>query len=399
MHITSLPNILKMKKYNLLVPLAGRGQRFVDEGFVVPKYMITAHDKHLIDWALSSIDTSECNLIFCLRQDHISNFGVDEIFYKKFGKDIKIVVIDKITDGSVSTCLLAKEHINNELPLYIYTVDVHFKPTFVPSEMNGDGNVLTFKSNNPAYSYVKTNDKGIALLTAEKEVVSSNACVGVYGFKSGEVFVRYAEEMISKNIRTRNEFYITPLYNLMIADGLQITIEEVSDMFIMGTPEEYKFFITRVLNYFGKGAVALVSDHSGFDLKEECKAILDRYNIKWIDLGCFTKKDCDQFDYVSQAIQFIKNSTCTHGIGFCCTGQAVNIAANKTDGIRSALIYDDYAAEYAVKHNCCNFFAIPARVTSADILEEYINTWITTRFEGGRHCARIQKIESSYGHL
>jgi len=68
-----------MKKYNLLVPLAGRGQRFVDEGFVVPKYMITAYDKHLIDWALSSIDTSECNLIFCLRQDHINNFGVDEI--------------------------------------------------------------------------------------------------------------------------------------------------------------------------------------------------------------------------------------------------------------------------------------------------------------------------------
>jgi ribose 5-phosphate isomerase B len=185
----------------------------------------------------------------------------------------------------------------------------------------------------------------------------------------------------------------------MISDGLKVTIEEVSDMFIMGTPEEYKFFTTRVLNYFGKGFVALVSDHSGYELKEECKVILDRYNIKYIDLGCFTKKDCDQFDYVSQAIQFIKNGTCTHGIGFCCTGQAVNTAANKSDGIRSALIYDDYAAEYAVKHNCSNFFAIPSRITSTDILEEYINIWITTRFEGGRHCARIQKIENSYGRL
>lgn len=392
-------NILKMKKYNLLVPLAGRGQRFVDEGYVVPKYMITARDKHLIDWALSSINTDECNLIFCLRQDHISNFGVDEIFRKKFGNDIKIVVIDKITDGSVSTCLLAKEHINNELPLYIYTVDVHFQPIFVPSEMKSDGHVLTFKSNNPAYSYVKTGDDGYGLLTAEKEVVSNNACVGVYGFKTGRMFVQYAEIMIARNLRTRNEFYITPLYNLMIADGLKVTIEEVSDMFIMGTPEEYKFFTTRVLNYFGRGFVALVSDHSGYELKEECKVILDRYNIKWIDLGCFTKKDCDQFDYVSQAIQFIKNGTCTHGIGFCCTGQAVNVAANKTDGIRSALVYDDYAAEYAVKHNCANFFAVPARITTPDLLEEYINIWITTRFEGGRHCARIQKIENSYGRL
>jgi RpiB/LacA/LacB family sugar-phosphate isomerase len=388
-----------MKKYNLLVPLAGRGQRFVDEGYVVPKYMITAHDQHLIDWALGSINTDECNLIFCLRQDHISNFGADEIFRKKFGNDIKIVVIDKITDGSVSTCLLAKEYINNDLPLYIYTVDVHFKPIFIPSEMKSDGHILTFKSNNPAYSYVKTDENGIGFLTAEKEVVSNNACVGVYGFKTGRMFVQYAEIMIARNLRTRSEFYITPLYNLMISDGLKVTIEEVSDMFIMGTPEEYKFFTTRVLNYFGKGFVALVSDHSGYELKEECKVILDRYSIKYIDLGCFTKKDCDQFDYVSQAIQFIKNGTCTHGIGFCCTGQAVNTAANKSDGIRSALIYDDYAAEYAVKHNCSNFFAIPSRITSTDILEEYINIWITTRFEGGRHCARIQKIENSYGRL
>jgi RpiB/LacA/LacB family sugar-phosphate isomerase len=388
-----------MKKYNLLVPLAGRGQRFVDEGFVVPKYMITAYDKHLIDWALSSIDTSECNLIFCLRQDHINNFGVDEIFRKKFGADIQIVVIDKVTDGSVSTCLLAKEYINNKLPLFIYTVDVHFNPTFKPYDLEEDGNVLTFKSNNPAYSYVKTDENGNALLTAEKEVVSNNACVGVYGFKTGKSFVKYAEKMIKMNLRTRNEFYITPLYNLMIEDGLQVTIKDVEEMFIMGTPEEYKFFTTRVLNYFGKGKIALASDHSGFELKQKCKDLLDSYQIEWVDLGCFTNKDCDQFDYISQAITFIKNGTCTGGIGFCYTGQAVNIAANKTDGIRSALIYDEVSAENAIKHNCCNFFAIPTRITTITQLESYIKIWLHTRFEGGRHCARIQKIESSYGRL
>ena len=388
-----------MKKYNLLVPLAGRGQRFVDEGFVVPKYMITAYDKHLIDWALSSIDTSECNLIFCLRQDHINNFGVDEIFRKKFGNDIKIVVIDRITDGSVSTCLLAKEHIDNNLPLYIYTVDVHFGPKFNPVKMADDGVILTFKSNNPAYSYVKLNDEGYASLTAEKEVVSSNACVGVYGFKSGSKFVEYAELMIMHNMRTRNEFYITPMYNLMIEDGLKVSIKEVDEMYIMGTPEEYKFFTTRVLNEFGKGKVALASDHSGYELKEQCKKILEKHGVEYVDLGCFTKKDCDQFDYISQAVQFIKNGTCTHGIGFCCTGQAVNIAANKTDGIRSALIYDAYSAQYSIKHNCCNFFAIPARITTPEILGTYIYTFLNTRFEGGRHCARIQKIEASYGRL
>lgn len=388
-----------MKKYNLLVPLAGRGQRFVDEGYVVPKYMITARDKHLIDWALSSIDTSECNLIFCLRQDHINNFGVDEIFRKKFGEDIKIVVIDKITDGSVSTCLLARDYINNDLPLFIYTVDVHFKPVFKPYLPSNDGFVLTFKSNNPAYSYVKTNEEGYALLTAEKEVVSNNACVGVYGFKTGRQFVQYAEIMIARNLRTKNEFYITPLYNLMINDGLTVTIKDVDNMFIMGTPEEYKFFTTRVLNPFAGKPIALVSDHSGYELKERAKEVLTAHGLKYIDLGCYTNKDCDQFDYVAQAVTFIKNGTCGYALGFCCTGQAVNMAANKSDGIRSALIYDTYSAEYAIKHNCANFFSIPSRVTTVSQLSQYICLWLATDFEGGRHCARIQKIENSYGRL
>ena len=389
-----------MKKYNLLIPLAGRGQRFVDEGYTIPKYLITAHDKHLIDWALSSIDTSECNLIFCLRQDHISNFGVDEIFKKKFGNDITIVTIDKITEGSVSTCLLAKKCINNKLPLFIYTVDVCFSPIFKPQDLIGSsGLILTFRSNSPDYSYVKTNLDHTAILTAEKEVVSNEACVGVYGFQSGKLFVKYAEKMIKNNLRTRNEFFITPLYNLLIEDKHTVVTREVDQMYIMGTPSEYKFFTTRILNIFSKGPVALASDHSGFELKEECKAILDKYKVKWIDLGCFTLKNCDQFDYVSQAIKFIKEGICTHGIGFCYTGQAVNIAANKANGIRSALIYDLYSAEYAIKHNCCNFFSIPSGKTNIVQLDLYIKTWLETHFEGGRHCIRIQKIENSYGNL
>lgn len=389
-----------MKKYNLLVPLAGRGQRFVDEGYVVPKYMITARDRHLIDWALSSIDTHECNLIFCLRQDHINNFGVDEIFRKKFGEDIKIVIIDKITDGSVSTCLLAKDYIDNDLPLYIYTVDVHFQRRFIPHPMeNTSGQVLTFKSNNPAYSYVKTDSYGHAVLTAEKEVISNNACVGVYGFATGKLFVEYAQKMIAMNLRTRNEFYITPLYNLMIQDNHKINIQEVERMYIMGTPEEYKFFTTRVLNPFAAKPIALVSDHSGYELKEQAKDVIVAHGLKYIDLGCYTNKDCDQFDYVSQAIAFIKNGTCGYAMGFCCTGQAVNMAANKTDGIRSALVYDAYSAEYAIKHNCCNFFSIPSRITTTSNLSQYISLWLATDFEGGRHCARLQKIENSYGRL
>ena len=75
------------------------------------------------------------------------------------------------------------------------------------------------------------------------------------------------------------------------------------------------------------------------------------------------------------------------------------MAANKTNDIRSALIYDTDSAMYAVKHNCANFFSIPSRTISRERLEVYVALWLKIEFEGGRHCARIQKIENIYGRL
>ena len=109
------------KKYNLLLPIAGKAQRFLDAGYTMPKPLIMSQSKHIIDWSMDSIDTKDCNIIFAVRLEHINNFSIDDILRDKFGDDITIVVVDRVTDGSVSTCLLAKEHINNDLPLIIYT--------------------------------------------------------------------------------------------------------------------------------------------------------------------------------------------------------------------------------------------------------------------------------------
>ena len=84
------------KKYNVLLPIAGKAQRFLDEGYTMPKPLIMAQTKQIIDWAMESFDTSRCNVIFALRLDHIHNFAIDEILKQKFGSDIKIVVIDRI---------------------------------------------------------------------------------------------------------------------------------------------------------------------------------------------------------------------------------------------------------------------------------------------------------------
>ncbi len=387
-----------MKKCNVLIPMAGAGSRFVDAGYIMPKQLIMVDGTQMLDWSLKSINKDDCNLIFAIRQEHISNFSMDKILKSRYGDDIKIVVVDHLTDGSVSTCLLAKEYINNDDPLLIYTLDVFFEPYFNPSDLpDSDGFLLTFKSNNDGYSYAQLDEDGYVSRTAEKEVISENAAVGVYGYKSGKMFVKYAEKMIDENIRTKGEFYVCPLYNLMIEDGLKVTTKPVEKMHLMGTPSELEFFTSHTLKRFGTKPIALCADHSGYELKEDAKKVLSQNGLEYIDFGTFVNKDCDYNDYVSQAVEFVNKGDCDFVLAFCRTGQGVNISGNKRKGIRGALTFDEYTAEHSIRHNSANFFSIPSKYVGVDLLDRMVKIWKNTTFDGGRHMTRIQKVESYEG--
>ena len=383
----------KEKKYNILLPIAGKAQRFLDKGYTMPKPLIMAHTRHIIDWAMDSFKTDDCNIIFAVRLDHIHNFSIDDILKEKFGNDIKIVVIDKVTDGSVSTCLLAKDYIDNDLPLFIYTPDVYYHPQFDPNSVSKelDGFLLTFKANSPAHSYVELDEDGFALQTAEKEVISQNAAVGVYYYKTGKMFVKYATEMIQKNIRTKNEFYICPLYNLMIRDNLKVSIHQTEKMHVLGTPQELEFFVNNVIPRFGDKPIAIVCDHSGFQIKEKAKRVLKEKNIDFIDFGTYVNKSCDYNDYVAQGARAINDKTCDFGIAFCRTGQGVNIMLNNIKNIRSALVFDEYTSEFAIRHNCANFFSIPSKYVDEEMFGKMVDNWLKTTFDGGRHMTRMSR--------
>lgn len=384
-------------KPNILVPMAGLGSRFIKEGFKVPKQLINIKDKHLIDISLDCLDYEGCNLIFVVRDETVYNFHMDELLRKKFGDDIKIVVLDKLTDGSVCSCLYAEEYIDNDAPLVIHTLDIEFEPVFNPhimSDLNGDGLILTFKSNSTNYSYAKVEGiDGHVTETAEKKAISSNACVGIYGFKRGSDFCKYAREMIDRDLRTKNEFYISPLYNLLIEDGKKILTEPVDKMHIFGTPDEFHFYKDNVIRRIGDKPIAVCSDHSGFKAKETFKKVLEDNGYEYIDFGTILNKDCDYRDYIAQAVKSIGERDCDYGFGFCRTGQGVNICANKYKGIRSALIYDNFSMEMAVRHNCANFFAIPSRGIDYEILDRYLYLCANHTFDGGRHQIRIQELE------
>ena len=383
-------------KPNILVPMAGLGSRFIKEGFKVPKQLINIKDKHLIDISLDCLDYEGCNLIFVVRDETVYNHHMDELLRKKFGDDIKVVVLDKLTDGSVCSCLYAEEYIDNDAPLVIHTLDIEFRPVFNPhvlTEMDADGLLLTFKSNSANYSYAKVGDDGFVTETAEKKAISNNACVGIYGFKKGSDFCKYARDMIKRDLRTKNEFYISPLYNLFIEDNKQIKTQSVDKMHVFGTPDEFHFYKDNVTRRIGDKPIAICSDHSGFEAKEIFKQVLDEHGLEYIDFGTVLNRDCDYRDYIASAVKSISERDCDYGFGFCRTGQGVNICANKYKGIRSALIYDSFAMEMAIRHNCANFFAIPSRGIDHETLDKYLYLCANHTFDGGRHQIRIQELE------
>ena len=383
-----------MKKYNLLLPIAGKAQRFIDAGYTMPKALILAKNKHVIDWAMDSVDTRDCNLIFLVRVDHVYNFSIDKILKQKFGDDITIIKLSKVTRGALETCTLAREHIDNDLPLIIYTPDVHFGPVFNPDNISddSDGFLLTFTANSPDHSYSDYGEDGIVTNVVEKEVISKEANVGLYHFRTGKMFLKYADEMIQNEILVKNEFYIAPMYNLMIRDGLKITAANTEKMHVLGTPHQFEFFCKRVITRFGDKPIALASDHSGYECKKQTKDIMDKLGLPYIDVGTYTDKACDYPDYVLQVTKLIENNDCSHGISFCRSGQGANITANKVNGIISALCFDDYTAEYAIKHNCANHFAIPSKYMDKAKIQSMIETMLKNTFDGGRHFTRLHKL-------
>ena len=96
--------------------------------------------------------------------------------------------------------------------------------------------------------------------------------------------------------------------------------------------------------------------------RRNSKKVLTGASIEFIDFGTNVKTDCDYAYYIEQAVSSIRDKTCDFAFSFCRTGQGVNMCANKFQSIRSALVYDDFSAKMAIRHNCANFFSFPERL-------------------------------------
>jgi HAD superfamily hydrolase (TIGR01509 family) len=234
------------KDLNIVIPMAGEGSRFKKAGYTFPKPLIEVWQKPMIQLVIESLGLKG-NYIFLVRKEHLEKYNLKSLL-NVIAPGCKIVTVDQFTQGAACTVLLAKNYINNDKPLIISNCDqfIQWNTSEIMYHFSSkkiDGGILTFKNMHPKWSYAKVNKFNKVIEVAEKKVISDNATVGVYFWKKGSFFVKYADQMIKKNIRVNNEFYICPVYNEAIDDKKNIIIKDVNSMWGLGTPEDLEFYI------------------------------------------------------------------------------------------------------------------------------------------------------------
>ena len=231
-------------KVHYVMPMAGRGSRFNKEGFDLPKPLLEIYGMPFFYWATKSISKfiDLSSIDFVVLQEHIEKFSIDKVI-KKFFPETRIVGLQEVTEGAVITSMKGIEEINDDLPIIFNDCDHLFKSKEFNNFCNLnfdstiDGILLTFKANEPKYSFVEKDIDGNIIRTVEKKVVSDEAICGCYYFKNKEIFLKSAEKyLINCNY---NEYFMSGVYNVMIQDNKNVKSIKTDFHIPFGVPEEY----------------------------------------------------------------------------------------------------------------------------------------------------------------
>lgn len=247
-----------MSNLNIVIPCAGRGQRFKDAGFSFPKLLIEVLLPHnpgktgpMIEMVVANLNLVG-NYIFLVLKEDYDKYSLKYLLpLISKPNNCEIIIVDKVTRGAAETVLLAKNYINNNDNLLLANSDQYVD--FDSSHMlkfiknnKSDGCIQTFANSHPRWSFCKLNEDGEIIEVAEKKPISSIANTGIYFWNNGSDFVSSAEEMITANDMTNNEFYVAPTYNYLINKGKRILNYPVALILGTGTPEDLARF-TRIM--------------------------------------------------------------------------------------------------------------------------------------------------------
>jgi len=233
---------------NVLIPMAGAGSRFEQAGYTFPKPLIEVNGKPMIQTVVENLNV-EAKHIFIVQKEHYEKYNLKHLLNLITDNNCEIVQVNSLTEGAACTTLLAKQYIDNDEPLVIANSDqfVEWDSNEFMYSMtadNVDGGILSFEATHPKWSFAKLNEDGFVSEVAEKKAISNIATVGIYYWKKGSDYVKYAEQMIDKDVRTNNEFYVCPVFNEAIGDDKKIKVFPIKKMWGLGTPEDLDRYLT-----------------------------------------------------------------------------------------------------------------------------------------------------------
>ena len=234
-----------------VIPMAGKGSRFFNEGFKIPKYLIEVKGKMLIEYSINSLPIGlEDEIIFIVLADHEKTFKITKIIKDTFSsRNVKIILIDKETRGQSETVMFSRNYVSEYEDLVIFNIDTSFYSKTLSKllqleDKKNDGVLGAFynSSNENHWSFASLNNERKVSHVMEKDKISNYALTGLYHFSESKDFFETAEHHIRNNILFKNEFYIAPLYNDLILNGKSYVLDLVEDFTPLGTPKEISDF-------------------------------------------------------------------------------------------------------------------------------------------------------------
>jgi NDP-sugar pyrophosphorylase family protein len=235
---------------NIVVPMAGRGQRFADAGFAMPKPLIPVHGFPMIQLVIANLAPRIAHRFhFLIQREHAEKHQLDEKL-RRWSPGCTVTFVEEVTQGAACTVLLARASIDNQDALMIANCDQYVDISiddYLARMSAAPGLIMTMWADDPKWSFARLDATGRVTEVVEKVVVSNEATVGIYNFRRGADFVRAADAMIASDLRVNGEFYVAPTYNQLIREDMHPSIYNIGrvgdGMYGLGVPTDLAAFL------------------------------------------------------------------------------------------------------------------------------------------------------------
>lgn len=237
---------------NIVITMAGRGSRFYDAGYTVPKYEIMAHGRSLFDWSMLSLQrflAQPARVIFVCLAENRSGDYVRARSAALGLRDVHVVELDAVTDGQATSAWLSRGLWDPDAPLLLYNIDTYVEPRALsPDDIRpgSDGWVPCFTVPGDHWSFVRVGADGWATDLAEKQRISDHASIGLYWFARAAAYADAYERFFADPANlVRGERYVAPLYRQLLRDGGRVSIADLdpASVHVLGTPAELTAFL------------------------------------------------------------------------------------------------------------------------------------------------------------